>query len=157
MATQDPAAALTEYLHREIPAARAMDIRVVELTPERARLTAPFAPNANDHGSAFGGSVASIAILAGWAWVHDHLRREGLHVGSVLRGSELKFRAPAAGDLEAITALPEPREVARFLRGLRKFGRGRVSVPTEVRCGGELVAEHRGDYAAGVEAAVERP
>jgi len=148
---------LTEYLHRTIPAARAMDIRVVELGPAGARLTAPFGPNINDHGSAFGGSVAALAILAGWTWVHDCLRREGIEAGSVLRGSQLTFRAPARGDLEATTGRPDPKAVDRFLRGLRRFGRGRVTVPTEIRCAGELVAEHQGDYAAGVEEAPERP
>jgi len=155
--TNDAATTLTEHLHRTIPAARAMDIRIVEVGAEGALLTAPFAPNANDHGSAFGGSVSSLAILAGWTWVNECLRREGLEAGSVLRGSELVFRAPARGDMQAIVVAPGPKAVDRFLRGLRRFGRGRVTVPTEIRCGEELVAEHQGDYAAGVEEAVERP
>ena len=32
-------------------------------------LRAPLAPNANYKGTAFGGSLYSVAVLTGWAWV----------------------------------------------------------------------------------------
>ncbi len=33
-------------------------------------LRAPLAPNANHKGTAFGGSLYSLAVLTGWAWAH---------------------------------------------------------------------------------------
>ncbi|MCA9751484.1 MAG: YiiD C-terminal domain-containing protein [Gemmatimonadetes bacterium] len=148
---------LTEYLQRVIPVARSMGIRVVATGAEEVRLEAPFAPNVNDHDSAFAGSVSSLAILAGWTWVHEFLQRESIRAGTVLRASSLQFRTAARGDLVAIAHAPDPRDVDRMLRGIRKFGRGRVSVRVEVRSGDDLVAEHEGDYAAGTEDPVERP
>ena len=50
-----------------IPLVREMQIEVLGEAEGRLRLRAPLAPNVNDKGSAFGGSLASLMTLAGWA------------------------------------------------------------------------------------------
>ena len=51
-------AALESYLHEHIPITRAMQVRVVEIGPEHARLTAPLAPNINHRETVFGGGLS---------------------------------------------------------------------------------------------------
>jgi thioesterase domain-containing protein len=148
---------LTSYLHDTIPAAKALEIRVTGIESGRVELRAPFGPNRNDHGSAFGGSVAALAILAGWTRLHVLLRERGVDAGSVIRKSALEYLSPADAELVAETQPLEERAVQRFFRSLGRFGKGRLEVVTEVRANGTLVASHRGDYAAGTEAAPERP
>ena len=58
-----PELEIEQYLHRYIPLAIAMGVRVKDATPARVELTAPLAPNVNHHDSVFGGSAAAVATL----------------------------------------------------------------------------------------------
>src|SRR5690606_33240492 len=55
------------FLHAKIPLARAMGVRVERCDSEGLVLTAPLEPNHNHLGTAFGGSLAALATLAGYA------------------------------------------------------------------------------------------
>jgi thioesterase domain-containing protein len=66
-------ATLQAYLHEHIPLTRALAVEVVEVGLQRVQLAAPLAPNRNHRQTAFGGSVASLAMLAGWSWLHARL------------------------------------------------------------------------------------
>lgn len=151
------AAELTEYLQREIPPAGAMQIRFLEVSTERVRCEAPYEANKNDHQSAFGGSLASIAMLCGWAQVHVLLRAHGLDASTAIRTADLKFVAPARGLLEAETEPLDEKAVAKFVKTTQRFGKGRLEVTTTIRSEGEIVMQQVGDFAVGTEAAVERP
>ena len=59
-------AALETYLHDHIPLSRAMAVRVVTSAPGHVELAAPLEPNINVHGTAFGGSVSTLGVLAAW-------------------------------------------------------------------------------------------
>ena len=52
-----------------MPAVRAMQIRLDGYADGVLRITAPLAANVNDKGNAFGGSLASVLTLSGWALV----------------------------------------------------------------------------------------
>lgn len=56
--------ALRTYLHDHIPLSRAMAVEVVEASANHVLLEAPLAPNINMHGTMFGGSSATLALLA---------------------------------------------------------------------------------------------
>ena len=62
---------------REIPLARAMALTVAGYDGATLALAAPLAPNGNDKGCAFGGSLASLMTLAGWAWSTSRSRLAG--------------------------------------------------------------------------------
>src|SRR5690606_6825838 len=64
------AAALERELLAEIPLARAMQLSVAAYDGATLALAAPLAPNGNDKGCAFGGSLASLMTLAGWGLAH---------------------------------------------------------------------------------------
>lgn len=58
--------ALQARLLEEIPLARHMEIRVLCSDRRSLLLSAPLAANSNHKGTAFGGSLYSVAVLAGW-------------------------------------------------------------------------------------------
>lgn len=58
-----------------MPAVRAMQIQLDGYADGVLRITAPLAANVNDKGNAFGGSLASVLTLSGWALVSLRLRR----------------------------------------------------------------------------------
>jgi thioesterase domain-containing protein len=73
----DDASYGAQYLRRrirdEFPLARHIGIEVEYAADDRLVLTAPFEPNANHNGTAFGGSQFCIAVLTGWAWATRYL------------------------------------------------------------------------------------
>lgn len=133
-------------LHQEIPLSAAMGTRVVEATPGGVVLAAPLEPNVNHRATAFGGSVAALALLAGWMLVDARLQEPDLRAHTVVQTSEVRFLAPAEADLEARALPPEEPAWARFLRTLRRRGRARLRVEVEVRAGDVVVATLHGAY-----------
>jgi thioesterase domain-containing protein len=132
--------ALEEALLREIPMSDAMGAGIVEAAPSGVLLTAPLAPNVNHRATAFGGSVAALAMLAGWLLVEVRLGDAGLHAHTVVQTSEVRFLAPARGALEARAAPPDDQDWSRFARTLQRRGRARVRLRAEVHSAGALVA-----------------
>ena len=51
----------------DIPLLTAMQLSLVDYEDLTLMLEAPLAPNINNKGTAFGGSIASICLFAGWA------------------------------------------------------------------------------------------
>jgi thioesterase domain-containing protein len=134
------------YLHEHIPLSLAMRARVVEATPEGITLAAPLEPNLNHHETAFGGSVAALSILAGWALVDLLLRDAGIPAHTVIQSSEIRYLAPVQAPFEARALPPDRTAWRRFLATLQRRGRGRVRLEVDVRSGGAVVATVKGAY-----------
>ncbi len=138
----------TEYLHRNIPLTAALGVTVESCTPDRLRVAAPLALNRNHHGTAFGGSLATLAIIGGWSLLHHALTAEGIDTRLVVQHTECDFLEPALADLAAETRLPPADEWTRFVAMLRKFRRARITVETNLYAGERKVVTQRGTFAA---------
>lgn len=136
------------YLHENIPLSRALGVRIARLDARGAQLEAPLEPNVNHHGTAFGGSLSMLGLLAGWTLVHVGLRRAGVEARVVIQRHHVDFERPAEGALTASADVPAPDDWARLLRGLRRRGRGRVDVRCTLASLGASVGRCRGRYAA---------
>lgn len=139
---------LGRYLHERIPLSRAMGVSVLELSPDIVRLAAPLAPNVNHRGSAFGGSIASLAALAGWGWLRARLDGRDPLPGLVIQHQAIEFEAAATADLVATCAAPQAEEWTRFVKLLERRGRARLELAVEVVAGGRTAARARGTYVA---------
>lgn len=122
------------YLHEHIPLSAAMQVRVLEAGPAGVRLEAPLAPNINHRETAFGGSIASIAVLAGWALVHFGLRRENFSPRVVVQTHNVEYLLPIDGTFESFCPAPDANDWNRFLKTLRRHGRARIDLKIEVSC-----------------------
>jgi len=138
---------LTRYLHQQIPLSAAMQARVLMLDDEGLEISAPLAPNLNQHGTGFGGSLATLAILGGWAMVEYGLQRAGITARVVIQRSDCEYLEPAISDFSAFTRLPAD-EWPRFLATLHKRRRARIAIDTQVRAEGRVVVVHHGTYVA---------
>jgi thioesterase domain-containing protein len=142
------AADLERFLHEQIPLSRALAVRVEHLSPELVRLSAPLAPNLNHRRTAFGGSVASIAILAGWSWLLARLSDRSPLPRLVIQEQTVEYLAPVGAAFEAICLAPSDAAWRRFVRALDGRGRGRLELRAEVLCDGRVAARFRGLYVA---------
>ena len=76
-----------------MPAVRAMQIRLDGYADGVLRITAPLVANVNDKGNAFGGSLASVLTLSGWALVSLRLRLAGHDAEVYVADSNLRYLA----------------------------------------------------------------
>src|SRR5271154_6985155 len=105
---------LQERIDREIVLAKHMGIIVEAAHAGALVLRAPLAPNANHKGTAFGGSLYSVAVLTGWAWVTRYLAARGLAADAVIQESSVRFLSPVQGELRACTAAPPEAQIDKF-------------------------------------------
>ena len=144
----------TDYLQnrivREFTLAKHIGIVVESADDEAVVLSAPLAPNANYKGTAFGGSLYSVAVLSGWAWVTRYLAARGLAADAVIQESSVRFLAPVLGDLRASAAAPSEAQIDKFRKMLQRAGRGRIRLRVEINYGGTVAALFEGVFAAAI-------
>jgi thioesterase domain-containing protein len=139
---------LADVLTRQIPLGGAMELAVTRLDERGVEIRAPLAPNVNDKGTAFGGALVSLMILAGWSLPRLLLRRAELAAELVIGRCDVRFTAPVRGDFVAVCAWPEPDAVAAFVDAVRAGGRARLELAPEILAGTDVAATLRARYAA---------
>ncbi len=144
---------LQRLIEQQFPLARHMRIAVETADDLHLALRAPLAPNANHAGTAFGGSLFSIAVLAGWSWLTRHLAIEGVHAEAVVQESHIRYLTPVRGELRAVLEPPARAEVEKFHRMLQRAGRGRLALNVDVYDGATPAARFEGTFAAAIRTA----
>ena len=136
-----------EFDH-SIPITRAMGIKVINYDGERLELSAPLAPNINDKGTAFGGSISCILTLAAWGVVWIACARENLACDIVIHKGEITYHKPVTVDLQAVCKLPAKAEMEDFMARFNKKGRARLGLRSELLVEGDIMTEFDCQYAA---------
>ena len=101
-------------------------------------LTAPISANYNHLGTAFGGSLAALMMLAGYALLWLELRNAEAHV--VVSETRMKFRRPVKGEIRATCRRPKPAVLKKFLADFAAKGKARVVLSVVVMGEGESEA-----------------
>lgn len=140
--------AMTRYLHEHIPMTAALAVSVTAFDGASVHLHAPLAANINHRNTAFGGSLSTIGILAGWCLLHFNLDRLGLASRVVIQHSEMAFTSPGDDDFDARAELPAAETWERFCRQLERRGKARIALDSALTIGSRNIAEHRGVYVA---------
>lgn len=132
-----------------IPLLQAMQVALGASDGERLCLSAPLAPNVNDKGCAFGGALVSLMTVAGWALVTQKLAAEGVQAEVFVADSEVKYRAPVWGDLQAEAVASAGEDWPAFIEQFRQKGRARISIDVQVVLdAGAVATSMRARYAA---------
>lgn len=136
-----------QALHRKIPLSHAMQMKVKELSLQRAVLTAPLDPNINHVGTGFGGSLYAMGALSCYALFLEISRQAGVDSDAlVIQRGEIEYLAPVEGDFESVVNAPSAGEMRLFHESLKKRGRGRLNLTAEIQVEGEVKARFSGDY-----------
>ncbi len=119
---------LIQFARDKIPLTRSMDLQLAGYDTDSLSLKAPLAPNVNDKGCVFGGSLVSVMTLSGWALVELALRRRGLDCDVFVAESSVRYLAPLWQDFRSDARLAEHADWATFFTTLESRGRARISV-----------------------------
>ncbi|MBN2012185.1 thioesterase domain-containing protein [candidate division KSB1 bacterium] len=136
-----------DYLYTHIPITQHLQVTVDAYDGKSIRLSAPLAANINHRDSVFGGSLSSVAILAGWTIIHLTLLEENLSARLVIQKSSMDFLSPVVTDFYTECALPDDTW-PRFLAMLRKKGKARITLQSTVYADGNKVGVQEGIYVA---------
>jgi thioesterase domain-containing protein len=143
-----------DYLqHRivsEFALARHIGIVVESADDAAVVLRAPLAPNANYKGTAFGGSLYSLAVLTGWAWVTRHLDARGMAADAVIQESSMRFLTPVQGELRASAGAPSGAQIDKFYKMLQRAGRGRIRLRVDIDYDQTTATIFEGVFAAAI-------
>jgi thioesterase domain-containing protein len=138
---------LQQRIDREIILAKPMGIIVEAANDARLVLRAPLAPNANHKGTAFGGSLYSLAVLTGWAWLTRFLATRKLDAEAVIQESSMRFLAPVHGELRASLQIPAAADIDKFQKMLLRADRGRIRLQVKMHEGAVLATDVDGLFA----------
>jgi thioesterase domain-containing protein len=139
---------LQQRIDREIMLARPMGIIVEAANDARLVLRAPLAPNANHKGTAFGGSLYSLAVLTGWAWLTRFLVTRNLDAEAVIQESSMRFLRPVHGEMRASIEIPADADIDKFQKMLVRADRGRIRLQVKMHEGSVLATVFDGLFAA---------
>jgi thioesterase domain-containing protein len=115
-----------------IPLTRAMGLSVADFDGASLALAAPLAPNVNDKGCAFGGSLASLMTLAGWGLLELVLQARAMHADIYVQDSSIRYLAPVWHDFRAIAAAAPGESLDAFAATLAERGKARLRVHCRV-------------------------
>ncbi len=145
----EPARAhLQRLLDTQFPLARHMGVVVEAAERSGVVLRAPLQPNVNHTGTAFGGSLFAVAVLAGWGWVTCRLALDEIEADTVIQESHMRYLLPVRGALRASLRAPPESEVEKFRKMLQRSGRGRIGLRVDLDEGEKLAARFEGRFAA---------
>ena len=133
-------------MHRLIPITRAMRITVSEHRRNRVVMKAPLAQNINHMGTAFGGSLNALGMLAGWALLHMLLQERRLAARILIREGTASYLTPVTKDFEAVCEVSEEKLLDETLESLQQTGRARIELAAQIRCEDKVTMRFRGIF-----------
>lgn len=142
---------LNQRFSRQIPMARQMGLRITAWDGRQLRMDAPLAPNINDKGTGFAGSLASMVTFSCWA-VATLLAEKlvGRDWEAAVFESEIRYLSPVTGDFYAMVSVPEQEDTQVFLTALEGRGRAKLALTAAIFQDGEEKVRYRGRYAVRV-------
>lgn len=143
-----------DYLQRriveEFALARHIGIVVDTADDDGLVLEAPLEANANFKGTAFGGSLFSVAVLTGWAWVTRYLATTDVAADAVIQESTMRYVVPVQGRLRASLVAPSSAQIEKFRKTMLRAGRGRIRLTVHIHQDTILATEFEGVFAAAI-------
>ena len=139
---------LQQYLHSHIPLSKAMSVAVVAVEHDSVTLSAPLQPNINHRETVFGGSASALAILSAWCLIQTRLSAEGIAARLVIQENTMSYDKPIAGEFLAVSQLDDSQGWERFKTMLRRKGKARISVRSELAYEGQVAGRFKGEFVA---------
>lgn len=130
---------------RDIPQATAIGIEVASYDGVTLATRAPLPPNRNVHGTAFAGSLYSVAVLTGWGTLWLALRERGVSGVIVVAESRIGYRRAVAGEIVCHCTL-EPEALEAALEELRAEERVKLPLKCTIDNDGKPAVVFEGAY-----------
>lgn len=135
-----------KYLHEHIPVTKAMGFSVEEYSLGRIKIKAPFKENINHRLSVFGGSISSILIMAGWAYVRKIMERIDPDSIIVIHKNTVNYHLPIISGFTAEVKKVNKKHIDTFIEMYEKYGKGRINIESEIDGHQQILADFKGTF-----------
>lgn len=144
-----PAAdAFEAKIRQEIPAIRHFPFRVEAVDSESVRVSARLADHLNHKGTAFGGSLYQLALIASYGLFFNLLETGGFETRDfVIAKGKISYKLPVPADFEALCSV-EKSEVERFHRDLKSVGKADLNLSASIQCRSQICASMESRFVA---------
>ena len=115
-------------LHKQIPVSQFMQVEVIRFEND-IELSCDLAPNHNHLGTAFGGSLSALMILAAYCQLFRLISENG-HV--VLKSTSMQFLIPVEEKLHAICQSPSSEQIENFVKTYEKKKKARMTLESQI-------------------------
>lgn len=136
---------LEKTYHEKIPISKHMDIKVLDYDGSKLTLCAPLSNNINHQNSAFGGSLFSLAALAGWGLLQLKLDEEKLDCNTVIAGGEVSYQAPVFNDFTCECNLSN-QSFLQTIEKLENKNKASLELESQILCNGISSMKFKGRY-----------
>ncbi len=123
---------LETELHDTIPLVRALGMKVARSLNGEVIFNAALAPNINDKGCAFGGSLASLLTLSCWSVLRVHTWAQQMPSDIFVHTSRIVYIAPIWADFTVHAGL-SPEALGEFMETLTAKGKAAAVIRAEAR------------------------
>lgn len=137
---------LQTTLHHEIPLTRAIGIEVEKASTDSVTLTAPLENNINHKSTAFGGSLYSVAVLAGWSMIFMRLDAAGIKAHIVIQESNIEYLHPIANDIRAKCSIDSEDRFQKFINIFKRKGVARIMLQSIIEDDQGVAVSFEGRY-----------
>ena len=138
---------LESELHDTIPLVRALGLKVVRSLNGEVIFNAALAPNINDKGCAFGGSLASLLTLSCWSVLRAHTWALQIPSDIFVHTSRIVYIAPIWTDFTVHASLSS-EALSLFSETLASKGKAAAIIRAEVRAADGVAATMEARFVA---------
>lgn len=138
---------LETELHDTIPLVRALGLKVAHSKDGVVVFNAALAPNINDKGCAFGGSLASLLTLASWSVLRTHAWAKEMPADIFVHTSRIIYVAPIWADFTVHASLTA-ETLELFTETLAAKGKAAAIIGAEVRAADGVAATMEARFVA---------
>ena len=141
--------ALQAELDQSIPLTLAMQLKVSAWSDQGLTLMAPLAPNINDKGSAFGGSLSALLTLAGWGLLWLRTKETNMSCDLVIHRAEIRYVRPVTGPILVLCPQPGNVEWLLFCDQFASRGKARIRLrPVVLDLAGQEAVTFQSEFVA---------
>ena len=138
---------LESELHDTIPLVRALGLKVARSSNGEVIFNAALAPNINDKGCAFGGSLASLLTLSCWSVLRAHTWALQMPSDIFVHTSRIVYIAPIWADFTVHASLSS-EALSQFAETLASKGKAAAIIRAEVRAADGVAATMEARFVA---------
>ena len=141
---------LNEYKQQlidSIPVITGLGVDIVEIDSCHVRLRAPLDKNINYEGTAFGGSLNTVAILSCYLLAHHILKSNNIPFKSlVIQNSNINYYKPVTGDFIALAKIEEQRKIDKFITMIRNKNIARIELNSKIYSSHSNLEETKAEF-----------
>lgn len=130
---------LEQKIRDEIPAIRNFPLRIQKVDTASVEVFAKLEDHVNHKGTAFGGSLYQVALVASYSLLLNILESNGFATRNfVIAKADIQYKRPVTKDFLGVAEL-EQNQIQNFTNRLRS-GRADVFLTSIIRCQGQICA-----------------